>query len=74
MNSVDKMPSDRTNYNAMTTNERLYAAGLLERFDVAAKSHDRDAMIQILIQVNISNGDAASIADKILAAPGRYGY
>jgi hypothetical protein len=58
----------------MTTNERLYDAGLLDQFDSAAKSHNRDAMIQILMQVAISAEDSASIADKILAVPSRYGY
>jgi hypothetical protein len=31
-------------------------------------------MIQILMQVNISSEEATSIIDKILEAPGRYGY
>jgi hypothetical protein len=58
----------------MTTNERLFAAGLIDRFDIAAKSRSRDTMIHILMQVNIPAGEAASIANKILAAPNLYGY
>ena len=68
------MTPDRADYNAMTTNERLYTAGLLEQFDVAAESRNRDAMIRILLQVDLSAEEAASIAEKILAAPGRYGH
>jgi hypothetical protein len=67
----EKMPS---NDNAMTVNERLYVAGLLDQFGSAAKSHSRDTMIQILMQVNISSEEATSIVDKILEAPGQYGY
>ena len=71
MSADDKMPSQ---YNGMTVNERLFVAGLLEQFDCAAKSRSKDSMIQILTQVNISPDEAASITDKILADPGRYGY
>jgi hypothetical protein len=68
------LSSNKADYSGMTTNERLYAAGLLDQFDIATKSHNRDAMVQILVQVNIPAGEAASIASKILAAPGLYGY
>jgi hypothetical protein len=63
-----------TDYSGMTANERMYAAGLLDQFDNAAKSRNRDAMIRILMQVNIPAADAASIANKILAAANQYGY
>jgi hypothetical protein len=65
---------DKPDYSGMTTNERLHVAGLLDRFDIAAKSRDREAMINILIQVDILNGEAASITDRILAKPRMYGY
>jgi hypothetical protein len=58
---------DKTDYGGMTTNERLYVAGFLERFDTATRSHDREKMIQILMRVNISNEGATAIVDKILA-------
>ena len=65
------MPSQ---YDSMTVNERLFVAGLLEQFDSAAKTRSKGKMIEILIQVNISPDEAASIADKILAVPSQYGY
>jgi hypothetical protein len=58
----------------MTTNERLYIAGLLDRFDVAVKSRNRSEMIQLLKQANIPDADATSITNEILVDPGRYGY
>ena len=45
-------------YDGMTTNERLFEAGLLDTFDQAAKRRDR----------------AAVIADTILANPHVYGF
>jgi hypothetical protein len=45
----------------------------MEKVDAVAKDV-KSSMIQILIQVNASNRDAASIVDKILATPGRYRY
>jgi len=68
------MSSDHPDFSSMTTNERLYAAGLLERFDVATKSRNVDEMVQLLKQVGIPVADASSIASQILAEPGRYGY
>ena len=68
------MSSGRADYSGVSTNERLYAAGLLDRFDIAAKSQSRDTMIRILLQVKIPAEEAASIVNKILAAPGLYGY
>jgi len=56
----------------MTVNERLYAAGLMESFDAAAKSRNRAEMIRILEQVDLPN--AASSVDRILADPEGYGY
>jgi hypothetical protein len=58
----------------MTTNERLVAAGLLELFDAAPRSRNRDEMVRILGEVDISEVDARGIADRILASPQNYGY
>jgi len=59
-------------YAGMTTNERLFTAGLMERFDDAVLRGDRNAMIALLATVDL--GDQASwIADTILSHPTRYG-
>ena len=65
---MDKQPD----YSAMTTNERLVTAGLMDAFSVATRSRDRDAMIRLLAEVDLSQ--PARIADTILKDPTRYGY
>jgi len=37
----------------MTVNERLYAAGLLDGWDAAAKSRDRRRMVELLCEVDL---------------------
>ena len=61
-----------TNWDGMTTNERLLEAGLLDTFDAAARKRDRAEMIDLLTRANGS--DPEWIADKILANPERYGF
>src|SRR6266566_7801951 len=61
-------------YAGMTTNERLFSAGLLEPFDVAARRRDREEMVRILIQVELEPEDAARSVELILADPRKYGY
>jgi hypothetical protein len=58
----------------MTTNERLFAAGLLPVFDAAARARDREGMIKLLQQVALTQSEAEGIADTILEDPGRYGF
>jgi hypothetical protein len=57
----------------MTTNERLYVAGLLDSFDEAARQRDRARMIEVLSEVELDD-QADQIADSILAEPERYGF
>lgn len=64
--------SERPDYSAMTVNERLVEAGLLEAFDVAAKARNREAMLRLLAEVDVAH--PASTADPILNDPKRYGY
>jgi hypothetical protein len=52
----------------MTTNERLFVAGLLDTFDQAARSRDRVRMIEVLGKVDLAD-QADKIADSILADP-----
>lgn len=40
---------------AMTLNERLYARGLVDRFDKAVHSRDRAALRTILIDVEVAD-------------------
>ena len=59
-------------YAGMTTNERLYTAGLLETFDAAFRRRDRKEMIRLLGLVELS-GQSATITDAMLENPARYG-
>ena len=61
-------------YSGMTTNERLYAAGLLEQFDLAAKSRNQELMALILQRVEIPENEALAIAESVMANPKRYGF
>lgn len=56
----------------MTVNERLVTADLMDAFDVAARSGDRDAMIRLLAAVDLAEPDRT--ADAVLRDPVRYGY
>ena len=55
-------------YSGMTTNERLFVAGLLTEWDAAVKARNRALMIELLSQVDLSE-QAAAIADRVLANP-----
>ena len=64
--------TEKPDYSAMTTNERLFTAGLLDAFDRAAGARDRASMIDILASVDIRAADET--ADAILANPRKYGF
>ena len=48
-------------YAGMTVNERLYASGLLDRFDQAVQLKDVDVIISILKNVELTNENIDSI-------------
>ncbi|EYR63678.1 hypothetical protein N866_19060 [Actinotalea ferrariae CF5-4] len=58
----------------MTVNERLFVAGLVQHFDRAINSRDRQEAIEILRRVALSNASAGDTVDAVLADPGGYGY
>lgn len=59
-------------YGGMTGNERLVTAGLLDDWDSAIESGDREAAIDLLNRVDIVN--ASATVDAVLANPSRYGF
>jgi hypothetical protein len=61
------------NYGGMTTNERLFVAGLLDEFDAAIYAADRHKAIDVLSRVELAE-QAASIVDTTLADPAKYGF
>jgi hypothetical protein len=80
MLDMDAKPNDTSvsspssPYCGMTTNERLFAAGLLDAFDTAALARDRARMIELLMTTDFSRPDAEQMADSVLACPDVYGF
>ena len=58
----------------MTINERLFACGLLDSWDIAARKRDREAMIALLIETAVTRVQAESTVDTILENPSKYGF
>ena len=52
-------------FDGMTTNERLFEAGLLDVWDAAFARRDRDEMIALLVRVDLAE-QAAWITDQAL--------
>ena len=50
-------------YDAMTVNERLYAAGLLDEFDLALELKDKNKLKEILSEVEVSELDIEEITN-----------
>lgn len=69
-----RMSSSRPNYSAMTVNERLAVAGLIEDFDSAITAGDRQRAIGVLEQVDMDENSAAFTVDTTLGNPSKYGY
>jgi hypothetical protein len=61
-------------YQGMTVNERLFAAGQVEAFDRAAIERDEDAMMSILVALDITAQHAKRVAGEIIENPTRFGY
>lgn len=64
--------TEHEDHAAMTVNERLFVAGLLDDFDDAVSRRDRAEMIRILESVEVP--DAARTVDTVLANPSFYGH
>ena len=60
-------------YDGMTTNERLFNAGLLDVWKRAATARNRAEMIEILGQIGLAD-QADVVVETILANPAKYGF
>jgi hypothetical protein len=58
----------------MTVNERLYSLGLIDQFDGAAKTRNRQRMIEVLLQCAFSQEQSEQTADAVLKNPATYGF
>ncbi len=61
----------KATFAGMTLNERLAAAGLLPRFEQAARERDRASMVDLLSTLELAD-QAETIVDRIFADPDRY--
>jgi len=57
------------NASGVAVNSRLYDAGLLDDFYKAANRKDKNAMIALLILVEIEPSEAEKTADTVLQSP-----
>jgi len=61
-------------HGGMTINERLAELGLFEEWDRAVADRDRERMIKVMLKVELSEKQAESTVDTILANPTKYGF
>ena len=74
---VQKMATKRLSdeqLRGMTVNERLFACGLLDAWDQAARNRDRSDMIALLLQTAIECEQAERTTDAVLINPEMYGF
>jgi hypothetical protein len=58
----------------MTVNERLFACGVMDKFDDAARRRSRPEMIEVLRGVALTESQATETADAVLKDPRKYGF
>jgi hypothetical protein len=58
----------------MTVNERLHTLNLMDDFDSAIESRQREVAIQLLEKAQFLNSQAAETVDAIFNDPKMYGY
>ena len=65
---------EKPKYGGMTVNERLVVARLIEQWDYAVNTRDRNAMIEILKKVELPETESGRITDTVLDHPAKYGF
>ncbi len=55
----------REDYKGMTVNERLYASGLLDKFDKAVSDKDIHSIKEFLRDVELSDENITAILDSL---------
>ena len=58
---------DEQKYSGMTVNERLFSAKLLDEFDTAVNQKNKDKVVALLQQVELSYEEAEHIAKTIFS-------
>lgn len=57
-------------YDAMTVNEHLFVAGLMDEFDEAVRAGDVESLKRVLRQVELSDENIAAIVERVLPRRG----
>jgi hypothetical protein len=63
---------DEPSLAGMTVNERLFHVGILDQWDAAVRRRDRNGMIALLEQVELTEPHLT--VDAVLANPRAYGF
>jgi hypothetical protein len=71
---MKKQRPSKEELGGMTLNERLFACGLMNAWDEAARNRDRDQMIAILLQTAVDRDNAESTTDAVIKDPEMYGF
>jgi hypothetical protein len=66
-------PTDQE-LSGMTVNERLFVCGVINNWNDAVRTRDRDEMIAILRSVTMTDKQVAWTVDTVLKNPARYGF
>lgn len=62
------------NLQGMTVNERLYALGLMDKFDIAIRNRDTKSATTVLMDAEFTEEQALETLAIILNSPESYGY
>lgn len=68
-----RRPTDEE-LGGMTVNERLFARGLIEKWDDAIRRRSRSEMIEVLRAIALTENQATQTADAVLKNPQAYGF
>jgi hypothetical protein len=72
---VATIPADKSvRLDGMTVNERLFEFGLIDAFDAAVNSRNREQAISVLIRAKLSREQASQTVNAVFADPKRYGF
>ena len=62
------------NFSGMTVNERLFNAKLLDIWDNAIQTKDKNKAVAILLKVELDEKQASETVDAIFKNPSKYGF
>jgi len=65
---------EKTEYEALTPNQRLFIAGKLKNFEYKVLAEDAEGMMDILLSVEMDLPQAKKHIQKILENPRKFGY